>query len=51
MRLVILAAAATAGLAALSASKVAGAAEDGPILPGYWESTSTSSFPTASSKT
>jgi hypothetical protein len=51
MRLVVLAAAATAGLAALSASKVAGAAEDGPILPGYWESTSTASFPTASSKT
>jgi hypothetical protein len=51
MRLVVLAAAATAGLAALSASKVAGAAEDGPILPGYWESTSTASFPAASSKT
>ena len=51
MRLVVLAAAAIAGMAALSASKVAGAAEDGPILPGYWESTSTASFPTASSKT
>ena len=51
MRLVVLAAAATVGLAALGASRVAGAAEDGPILPGYWESTSTASFPTASSKT
>lgn len=51
MRLVVLAAAAAAGLAALSASKVAGAAEDGPILPGYWESTSTSNFPSPQSKT
>lgn len=49
MRPILLAAA--AGLAALAASRVAGAAEDGPILPGYWESTSTASFPAASSKT
>jgi hypothetical protein len=47
----MIAAAAAAALSALSASSVAGAAEDGPILPGYWESTSTASFPTASSKT
>ena len=50
MRPVVLAAA-IAGLAALSASKVAGAAEDGPILPGYWESTSTDSLSNASGKT
>lgn len=37
--------------AAGTSSRHAGAAEGGPILPGYWESTSTSSFPTASSKT
>lgn len=30
---------------------LASAAEEGPILPGYWESTSTASFPVASSKT
>jgi len=38
-------------LAAGASSRRAGAAEDGPILPGYWESTSTASFPSASSKT
>jgi hypothetical protein len=38
-------------LAAGASSRHAGAAEDGPILPGYWESTSTASFPSASSKT
>jgi hypothetical protein len=38
-------------LAAGASSRHAGAAEDGPILPGYWESTSTSSFPSATSKT
>jgi hypothetical protein len=37
--------------AAGTSARHAGAAEDGPILPGYWESTSTSSFPVASSKT
>jgi hypothetical protein len=31
--------------AAGTSARHAGAAEDGPILPGYWESTSTSSFP------
>jgi hypothetical protein len=40
-----------AGLCAFGASNSAGAAEDGPILPGYWESTSTASFPLPSSKT
>lgn len=49
--ILIIAAAATAGLLTLGASRVAGAAEDGPILPGYWESTSTNSFPTSSTKT
>ena len=34
-----------------TSARHAGAAEDGPILPGYWESTSTASFPLASSKT
>jgi len=34
-----------------ASARHAGAAEDGPILPGYWESTSTASFPIASSKT
>ena len=39
-------------LAAGASSRHAGAAEgDGPILPGYWESTSTASFPAPSSKT
>lgn len=38
-------------LAAGASSRHAGAAEDGPILPGYWESTSTSSFPSPTSKT
>lgn len=38
-------------LAAGASSRHAGAAEDGPILPGYWESTSTASFPSPSSKT
>ena len=37
--------------AVVGASGLAGAAEDGPILPGYWESTSKASFPAASSKT
>jgi len=47
-----LAAALTLGfLAAGASSRHAGAAEDGPILPGYWESTSTSSFPSTTSKT
>lgn len=42
----------TLGVSAAGASaRHAGAAEDGPILPGYWESTSTASFPLASSKT
>jgi hypothetical protein len=42
----------TLGLFAAGTSvRHAGAAEDGPILPGYWESTSTASFPLASSKT
>ncbi len=48
MRLALMTAAA---LAVLGAWTVAGAAEDGPILPGYWESTSKASFPVASSKT
>jgi hypothetical protein len=48
MRAALIAAAVTcAGLFAVGA----GAAENGPILPGYWESTSTASFPAASSKT
>jgi hypothetical protein len=39
-------------LAAGASSRHAGAAEgDGPILPGYWESTSTASFPSPTSKT
>jgi hypothetical protein len=46
MRLVLLAASAVAGLA-VSAM----AADNGPILPGYWESTSKVSFPIPSSKT
>ena len=50
MRLVSLAAAALV-LSAAGVSTVAGAAEDGPILPGYWESTSKASFPVASNKT
>lgn len=37
--------------AAGTSARHAGAAEDGPILPGYWESTSTASFPMASTKT
>ena len=37
--------------AAGTSARHAGAAEDGPILPGYWESTSTASFPLASTKT
>jgi len=42
----------TLGVFAAGASaRHAGAAEDGPILPGYWESTSTASFPLASTKT
>jgi len=51
MRLVLFAAALSlAGL--VGASTVAGAAEeDGPILPGYWESVSKVSFPLPSSKT
>jgi len=47
-----IAAALTLGfLAAGASARHAGAAEDGPILPGYWESTSTASFPSASAKT
>jgi hypothetical protein len=47
-----LAAALTLGLLAAGASsRRAGAVEDGPILPGYWESTSSASFPSPSSKT
>lgn len=46
---------ASLALAALALSAaafgLASAAEEGPILPGYWESTSTASFPVASSKT
>jgi hypothetical protein len=39
-------------LAAGTSSRYAGAQEgEGPILPGYWESTSTASFPSPSSKT
>jgi len=49
--LVVAAAVILGFLAAGASSRHAGAAEDGPILPGYWESTSTSSFPSASSKT
>jgi hypothetical protein len=50
MRLVLLVATfAIAGLAGVSS--VAGAAEDHPILPGYWESVSKVSFPLPSSKT
>ncbi len=46
------AAAVTLGfLAAGASSRHAGAAEDGPILPGYWESTSTDSFSNAAGKT
>jgi len=45
----------TAGLVTaailLTSAPLAGAAEDGPILPGYWESTSTASFPIPTSKT
>lgn len=43
----------TLGLVATGVSaRHAGAAEgDGPILPGYWENTSTSSFPSPTSKT
>ena len=48
MRLILFAATA-AVLAGLSASSVD--ADNGPILPGYWESTSKVSFPIASSKT
>ena len=51
MRIVSLALAAVALTAGAGLSNLAGAAEDGPILPGYWESTSTASFPVASSKT
>ncbi|MGZ3273263.1 MAG: DUF3617 domain-containing protein [Caulobacteraceae bacterium] len=53
MRTIVYAAAVlTLGVSAAGASaRHAGAAEDGPILPGYWESTSTASFPLASSKT
>ena len=47
-----LAAALTLGfLAAGASSRHAGAAEDGPILPGYWESTSTDSLSNAAGKT
>jgi hypothetical protein len=46
MRPVLLAAALV-----LSAVTVAGAAEDGPILPGYWESTSKVTSPLPSSST
>jgi len=42
---------ALAGLLALTAASLAGAAEQGPILPGYWESTTKASFPVASNKT
>jgi hypothetical protein len=38
-------------LALSAAASVAGAAEDGPILPGWWESTSKVAFPFPSSKT
>jgi hypothetical protein len=48
MRLVLLAAASVI-LAGVAVS--ATAEEDGPILPGYWESTSKVSFPIPSSKT
>ncbi|MGZ3312876.1 MAG: DUF3617 domain-containing protein [Caulobacteraceae bacterium] len=53
MRTIVYAAAVlTLGVSAAGASaRHAGTAEDGPILPGYWESTSTASFPLASSKT
>ncbi len=51
MRIVSLAAAALVLSAVAGASTLAGAAEDGPILPGYWESTSKASFPVASNKT
>jgi hypothetical protein len=42
---------ALAGVLTLAAGTLAGAAEQGPILPGYWESTSKASFPVASNKT
>jgi Protein of unknown function (DUF3617) len=47
-----LAAALTLGfLTAGASARHAGAAEDGPILPGYWESTSTDSFSNTAGKT
>ncbi len=49
MRLIPLAAALVLG--GSLASSVAGAAEDGPILPGWWESTSKMLSPFPSSKT
>lgn len=42
---------ALAGVLTLTAAGLAGAAEEGPILPGYWESTTKASFPVASNKT
>ena len=42
---------ALAGALALTAASLAGAAEQGPILPGYWESTTKASFPVPSNKT
>ena len=45
------AAALTLGFLAAGASSRHAGAEDGPILPGYWESTSTASFPSATTKT
>ena len=47
-----LAAALTLGfLTAGASARHAGAAEDGPILPGYWDSTSTDSFSNTAGKT
>jgi hypothetical protein len=40
-----------AALALCAAASASSAAEDGPILPGWWESVSTVTFPIASSKT
>jgi hypothetical protein len=51
MRLVLLAVTTFAICGAAGLSSVAGAAEDGPILPGYWESVSKVSFPLPSTKT
>jgi hypothetical protein len=51
MRLALLAAVTLIADVLIGASSVAGAAEDHPILPGYWESVSKVSFPLPSTKT